>query len=464
MGNTSSKSNNNTKYELIEQVAIDYATTLNLENIGLLSKPSEQYKTSCDNLIFVSSELLRKNLKPVEIKLLESRVKNGIDPYTNTVVALSTQDLEKAKILSDEGITTACNTISSFYIKISHLYAAIVRVLQPQVTYNIGSSTTTIGLLEALSEKQNLPKDIKIHDTTISLCSKRVAYLNPQGDDERVENLEILSNGRLFSLSSKKICNINLTSDGNKKLTLGDEYGIYELEQLYYDKDQYGRLSVPTKDSPKYNDYISTLINLYTIFSLKKGKNDPDVDTFNSKSQSDKLSELLSKNITKFSDIPLKDYTVLCNSDDLLDDSEKYKDEIITTSYTKSSSTSSSESSNNDQLLAKEYIQNIKDMHEEKERQIQEILNILNEVFKKDSSGSIIINPALSLDNEVSLDKIIEKTREMIKELYINCELKYLAGIEKYKQIRDYIKISQRELVADSTIQQDDEELNQSTI
>ena len=203
MGNTSSKSDNSAKYELIEKVALDYATTLNLTNIGLLSKPSEEYKSSCNNLIYVSSELLKKYLKPVEIKLLESRVKNGINVSTNTIVSLSTEDLEKAKILSDEGITTACNTISSFYIKISHLYAAIVRVLQPQVTYTIGSSTTTVGLLEALNENQKLPTDIKIHDTTISLCSKRVAYLNPQGDNESIDNLNTLSSGRLFSLSSK---------------------------------------------------------------------------------------------------------------------------------------------------------------------------------------------------------------------------------------------------------------------
>lgn len=468
MGNSSSKSDNSTKYELIEQVAIDYATTLNLENIGLLSKPSEKYKNSCSNLTFVSSELLRKSLKPVEIKLLEARVKNGVDLSTNTIVSFSAQDLENAKILSEEGITTACNTISSFYIKISHLYAAIVRVLNPSVTYSIGSSTNTVDLLDALSDKEKLPKDIKIHDTTLSLCSKRVTYLNPQGDDERMDNLEMLSNGRLFSLASKKVCNINLKSDGSKKTTLGDEYGIYELEQLYYDKDQYGRLSVPTKDSPKYNDYINTLFNLYTTFTLRKrnkdssGNEDSDVSTFNSKYQSEKLAELLSKNITKFSEIPLKDYTVLCSSDDIMEDSEKYRDDIVTTSYNKA--TTSSSTSHSDELLAKEYIQNIKDMHEEKEKQIQEILNILNEIFKKDSSGSIIINPALSLDNEVSLDKLIEKTREMIKNLYINCELKYLAGIEKYKQIREYIITSQRELVSNPTIETDEEELNPSII
>lgn len=450
MGNTSSKSDNSAKYELIEKVALDYATTLNLTNIGLLSKPSEEYKSSCNNLIYVSSELLKKYLKPVEIKLLESRVKNGIDVSTNTIVSLSTEDLEKAKILSDEGITTACNTISSFYIKISHLYAAIVRVLQPQVTYTIGSSTTTVGLLEALNENQKLPTDIKIHDTTISLCSKRVAYLNPQGDNESIDNLNTLSSGRLFSLSSKKVCNINLKPNGEKKLTLGDEYGIYELEQLYYDKDAHGRLGIPSEKSINYTKYLSTLFKLFETFTLTT---DQQRSEFNSKDQSGKLEELLSKNITKFSDIPLKDYTVLCSSDDL-EDSDKYKDEIVTASF----SNKTTQSSNNDELLAKEYIQNIKDMHEEKEKQIQEILNILNEVFKKDSNGSIIINPSLSLDNEVSLDKIVEKTREMIKNLYINCELKYLAGIEKYKQIRDYIQNSQRELLSDAATIPDSEE------
>jgi hypothetical protein len=73
-------------------------------------------------------------------------------------------------------------------------------------------------------------------------------------------------------------------------------------------------------------------------------------------------------------------------------------------------------------------------------------LNILNEVFQKGSDGEIIINPVLSTDREVRLDAIIEKTRDMIKNLYINCELKYLAGIEKFKQIKEYVRHTQKEL------------------
>jgi len=440
MGNTSSNLSNTSKYELIEKVAVNYATTLNIENIDSLSSTSSNYKEKCKNLTFISSELLQKHLSSVEIGLLESRVKNGVDPNTNTIKYLKDSDLEKMKVLSPEGRMAACNNISSFYIKISHLYAAIVRVLQPEISFTESSLTTTIGLLEALKQKQDLKGNITIHNTTISLCSKRVSFLNPLGDHEESDDKISFNNNTLYrSLNKKNVCGINLKSDGTMKLTLGDEYGIYELEQLYYDKDEYGRLKVPTSTGPKYQSYLDTLFKLYETFSLNS---DTERNAFNSKYQADKLLELENKNIKLFSQIPLKDYTVLCN---ILEDKDKYKPHIVTPNNTLQLDTEAKVKSTD--LLAKQYIEHLKTMHQEKETQIQEILKILNEIFQKGGDGSIIINPALSTDKEVRLDTIIEKTRDMIKNLYINCELKYLAGITKYKELKNYIRHTQNELI-----------------
>jgi len=442
MGNTSSNLSNTAKYELIEKVAVNYATTLNIENISSLTS-SNNYQEQCKNLTFISSELLQKHLTSVEVGLLESRVKNGVDPNTNTIKYLTDADLEKIKVLSPEGKTAACNTISSFYIKIAHLYAAIVRVLQPEITFTQNSLTSTIGLLEALKEKKDLKGKISIENTTISLCSKRVAFLNPLGDHEYAETQQTFNNNTLFhSLSQKNVCGINLKSDGTKKITLGDEYGIYELEQLYYEKDQYGRLSVPVSTSTKYQDYLNTLFKLYETFTLNT---EIERSTFSAKSQNEKLQDLETKNIKLFSQIPLKDYTVLCNN---IEDPNKYKPEIVKPESTTSNITDSIGDTlfKSNDLVAKQYIEHLKNMHQEKETQIQEILNILNEIFQKGSDGSIIINPALSTDREVRLDAIIEKTRDMIKNLYINCELKYLAGIEKFKQIKEYVRHTQKEL------------------
>ena len=441
MGNTSSNLSNTSKYELIEKVAIDYATTLNIENIDSLSSSSNNYKEKCKNLTFISSELLQKHLNSVEIGLLDSRVKNGVDPNTNTIKYLTDTDLEKMKVLSPQGRIAACNSISSFYIKISHLYAAIVRVLQPEISFTEGSSTTTLGLLEALKQKQDLKGKITIHNTTISLCSKRVSFLNPLGDFEQSDdNTTSFNNNTLYrSLNKKNICGINLKSDGTKKISLGDEYGIYELEQLYYDKDEYGRLKIPKSTGSKYQSYLDTLFKLYETFSLNS---DTERNAFNSKYQADKLLELESKNIKLFSQIPLKDYTVLCNSSE---DKDKYKPHIVTPNAISQIDDSENKFKSTD-LLAIQYIEHLKTMHQEKETQIQEILKILNEIFQKKGDGSIIINPALSTDKEVKLDVIIEKTRDMIKNLYINCELKYLAGITKYKELRNYIRYSQKEL------------------
>ena len=51
-----------------------------------------------------------------------------------------------------------------------------------------------------------------------------------------------------------------------------------------------------------------------------------------------------------------------------------------------------------------------------------------------------MINPNLNSSN---IDDTILKTRNMIKNLYINCELKYLEGIEKYRQIKRIISTNE---------------------
>ena len=422
MGNTLSNSNNdNTKYEMIEKIAIDYATSVNLQNISMISTSSEEYKNYCDNLNFVSSDILKSSLKPVEIKLLEERVKKGVNKNTN-IISISNEDIEKSKILNQEGIDDACNSITTFYIKIAHLYAAIVRVLQPSVTYNDGNNVVTKDLLEAIKEK--LPKDIKLKDEHISLCSRRISFLNTT--NKGISEIENMNNGEQFQLNNS-ICNINLRNNNNTigpLKTLGGEYGIYELEQLYYDKNKHGGLRVPNKDSANFEEYKKTLIDLYKIFSLDSKHK---MDIFTSKSDEEKMKII--GNI-RFADIPLKDYTKLCNNYDdnpseINDNNKQYNTSIGDGDSDKSKST-------------KAYIDNLKNMHKQKEEQIQEILKILNYVFQV-NNNSVIINPSLTQE---SLDETIKKSREMIKKLYINCELKYLAGIEQYKQIKNYIKTS----------------------
>lgn len=418
MGNTISNSTTLTKYELVEKIAIDYATTLNLKNISLLSQKGEAYKKHCSNLIIVSKELLHKHLQPVEVKVLESRVKGDM-------ISLNREELDKimkTSELTDNEFDNACSNISDFYIKIAHLYAAIVRVIQPSISIQGDTSKETMYLIEALRDGITIPKGSKIKKTKINLCGRRVHLLkdNINKDDD----IQELNNVTDFSIDNT-ICSINLRSNGQQE-KLGDEFGIFELERLYYDKTDSGEYIPPKEGSKNYDNFLNTFFELYQTFSLTE----VEKNTFLGKSLEDKKRILFSLQtqdingnsipITSYSELPLKKYSSLCHQDNI-------DNRPITTS--------TNSSDNEQSTISQQYINTIMEMYKEKEEQTDEILSILNEIFQV-VDNNIIINPNLNTSN---IDDTILKTRNMIKDLYINCELKYLEGIEKYRQIKRVI-------------------------
>jgi len=405
MGNTTSNSTNLTNYELVEKIAIDYATTLNLKNIYLLSQRGEEYKEHCSNLIIVSRELLYKHLKPVEIKVLESRVKGDL-------VSLNKESLDKmikSNGLSGNDLESSCKNISDFYIKISHLYAAIVRVIQPSISIQGDTSKDKIYLIEALRNGITIPKGSKINKTKINLCSRRVHLLKDGINND--DDVNKLTNITDYTIDNS-ICSVNLRSDGQTE-KLGNEFGIFELERLYYDKSESGEYVPPKEGSKNYDNFLNTFFELYQTFSLTEAER----QTFIAKPLEDKKRIVFNLQITNYSQLPLKKYSSLCHED-------KITDEPISTS---TKSTDSEKSS-----ISQQYINTIMEMYKQKEQQTDEILSILNEIFQV-IDNNIMINPNLNSSN---IDDTILKTRNMIKNLYINCELKYLEGIEKYRQIK----------------------------
>ena len=89
-------------------------------------------------------------------------------------------------------------------------------------------------------------------------------------------------------------------------------------------------------------------------------------------------------------------------------------------------------------------------MEEENTKSINKILEQLNQIFKvtDDENKRAIINRNLKEDE---LDNIIMNTREMIKNLFIECETKYLEGLEKYKNIK--MAIQQKKILIQKQFQ-----------
>ena len=401
MGNTNS---NNSKYnniDMVDMIAANYIITSNLKNVDMLSRPGEEYKRYCNNFLLVSSEMLN-NLSNLDISTLNNR--------TNETNIITKSELNtETNTFNNEEKTKICKKISIFYMKIAHLYAAIVSILDPIIKIKDGQNNTREErLLNYTKTGRKLPLNYELVDLKISLCNRRVRSLG-------VNNIDRLNDNKIFSIKpiNSSPCYVNLLSDNKEVKILSDEFGIVELERLYYVENSDGSLSIPAVDHEKYEPYKKTLFELYELFS-----NDAN---FSKMDDSKKMEYLQSRGVTSFGRIQLNDYRNLPQCQD-----EKQQ-EIIKTSV------------NADNEVEKkatiDYLNHVKSMEEENTKSINKILEQLNQIFKvtDDENKRAIINRNLKEDE---LDNIIMNTREMIKNLFIECETKYLEGLEKYKNIK----------------------------
>jgi hypothetical protein len=84
-----------------------------------------------------------------------------------------------------------------------------------------------------------------------------------------------------------------------------------------------------------------------------------------------------------------------------------------------------------------EYAKNIQSMIQSASDKQSELLNVINDLFifvedPYSDKKKIRINPKL---NEDGLQKIVEKTRNIIIELYVKCELDYVNNLKVYEAI-----------------------------
>ena len=304
-----------------------------------------------------------------------------------------------------------CKGIAKFYISVAHLYAAIVKTINPVYVYEDDK-----GKKHALSiqNRDKIPKGVTPKLTEMNLCSKRVNALKPMEVEGKI------------GINISKTCNLNSKkqkitmenewrpskwptseNDNIRVLTrsLGQEPGIPELQQLYWDKYDYvkGKFIEKVMDSAgdSVKDYEKDLKEFYTVFTGKKDFNQWNAD-------GKKL----------FTDIPLTAYhnSKLCEGEDA-DWKQTYK---------------------GSGGLFTSYANHVKKMIKGAQGSQDELMDILKEIFviqkaKNDEKTEIVtLNPKL---NNKTLNKIIAKTRKIIVKLYISCEKDFKDGLDIFEGI-----------------------------
>ena len=297
-------------------------------------------------------------------------------------------DKTKLDSVSKDKKKYKCIGIAKYYVKIAHVFAAIVTTISPVFRYKDAESGKMVetGFLD----KDKIPKNVSRNLYKLNICDNRINSLK--------RGHKYVKAGDKDAVVYPKICSFNYNKNGILK-TLSDEPGIKELAQLYYDdKYNYTDGTFSGMSTETEAQYYSDLKEFYIAFTGE---------------------ESMPPTIKTFGDIKLRDYNTRPGCK--LESGEK------TPLYNKLYYVS------RDDDLFKEYGSNIKSMIQDAADKQQELLSVIDKLFFiEPGDNKVRIHPKLT---DQILKMVVLKTRKIIMELYIKCESDYVNGLKIYEAI-----------------------------
>jgi hypothetical protein len=387
--NTQDKNNTELKPKSVSQI-LDYIATHYILTMDFKSLRKLYDKSYCDKLVVLTSDIIERYFTTMEITYLAQRVKDGVEinEQANTDVLFFDRDnLDKLDVQNSIKKKRLCLGIAKFYVKIAHIFAAIVTTINPVYVYKDTEGNTVKA---TLYEKSKIPKNAPRDIYKLNICDNRINSLKNKNALEPDEE------GNIYV--GPKVCNVNVNDRGETK-SLEEEPGIPELTELYYDDNYDFNTGKFTGMSEKTKQVFQNDLKIfYNIFTGNAS---------------------MPAEITKFSDIKLREYhkTSLCEGSNPVF-GRKYKGPLSN-------------------KLFQDYANNLKSMMEKANKNQNALLSIINQLFvytidPQTGKKQIRITPKLS---ESKLQDIVVETRALIIKLYLTCEMDYLNGIKLFEAI-----------------------------
>jgi cytochrome oxidase Cu insertion factor (SCO1/SenC/PrrC family) len=249
------KTNNLDLINTLDFIACNYIFTLNYENMKKLYD-----KKYCDKLVVLTSDIINNYYNEIEVNQLSDRISFGENflhkPKHEKIIYYQKSDI------TDNSKQSNCNKIAKFYVKIGHLFSAILTTISPEYIYK--DPKTGEITKKTLQQKKDIPPGVKPQIVSNSLCTKRLNLLL----QNQIKN--------------------PLNKDTYKQPdTLSEENGIPELMNLYLDSNYDFSTGLFTSMSPETElKYHKDLTDFYTSFTQE---------------------DIMPDTIKSFSDIKLKD-------------------------------------------------------------------------------------------------------------------------------------------------------------
>jgi len=153
MGNNVSSQHNNK----LDYIATNYILSMNFQSLRKMHD-----KAYCNKLTGLTSTILAQYFKHKDIHTLLNRVKYGED------------NKDKDKDITAEDNTQICNAISIFYVKIAHIFAAIMMALNPKYVFTDKNGKQ---IIIDIHDKHKIPRGIKPEIQNIGLCNNLLNIL-----------------------------------------------------------------------------------------------------------------------------------------------------------------------------------------------------------------------------------------------------------------------------------------------
>ena len=379
--------------QIINFIATNYILTQSFEDMESLKEP--EY---CDKLIVVTSDVLNKYLTKMDVQYLAQKMKKGVEVNemtSDTVMYLKKDKLDSIDVKNKVTKKRMCIGIAKYYVKVAHIFSAIVSTINPTYSYKdqFGNTRTV-----PFSEKNKIPKDANVKINKINLCTERI--------DALVNGQDLSMKDPTQPIKIKPdFCQMNI----NKKKTeqqqevvqkmLSDEPGVSQLERLYNDVYDYQNGKFTGMSDAMREEYKKDLAIMYKTFTGK---------------------ETMPESIQSFSQIPLRDFQSLqgCkaapNNQYLLEYEGTAKQQAFV-----------------------DYANHIKETMQHAEENKNALIAILDKVFvfavnPQTKKPEITINPKL---NEMMLNDLVKETQQLIIKLYTTCEVDFVKGLELFEKI-----------------------------
>ena len=418
---------NNTEFlAKLNEIATDYILGQNFQDMVKLT--NSKY---CDDLVIITSKILKKSFFSKQIQTIYQSVVVGSDSVTDSQTGVGSVASMNEPI-SNEKNRQMCIEIAKYYVKVAHLFAAIITTLNPVFSWKSSASSSRAILsphipeppqaqapadanasvedniaITALENKQYIPemaKNVKVEN--LNFCNSRISDLIdmeeisdlidgknsiPNKDDTGVKSTEseIKIKTKLCSSSLNNIDGVGRTK------TVYDLPGFAELTRLYNDKynaskGRFDRMSAKSKEEKKKNVDL-----LYTLFT-----GDPKPP----------------KDIKNFRDIPLHSFSDTADCSNI--------GSLLNKTYT---------GTTKDKLFV-DYVEQIKKMIYESNMIRNSLLEIIDGIFvsntdepniqeNPESRMKYMIDPELTYER---LNELIAESRKIIIKLYVNCEKNFI--------------------------------------